>query len=139
MEAHVFFPAWLGAVFVLCWFVLGALAGTVLGRVSARALGAATGQAVWPDAAAGAAGVLLVLGLALAVSGLDTVVIENGVTQGWRAVLLDHMLLWAAVAVCGAVLGRQVVAARRRPRAPKGAPPPVAAPGAPAGTGLPAA
>ncbi len=134
----MFLPAWFGLMLLLCWLVVAALAGALVGRVGARALGLPARRG-WADAAAGVVAVLLVFGLTLVVSGVDTVVVQNGETQGWRGALLDHMLLWSAVAVCAAVVGLQLVGARRHPRRPGAPPGPVRAPGAPAGPGAPAA
>lgn len=52
----MFLPAWFGVVLILCWLVLGGLAGALVGRAAARVLrlGAPRPGA---DAAAGAAGV----------------------------------------------------------------------------------
>ena len=110
----MFVPASFALILALIYVLGGALLGAVLGRFSADLLRLARRRA-WLDAASGAAAILVLYMLVVALAPGVTIVDDR--TLGWRGVLLDHLVVWALGLVCVAVVGRQLWVARAGRRA----------------------
>jgi hypothetical protein len=108
----MFLPASFATVFLVIWVVGGALLGASLGWYSADLLHLHQRRA-WLDAAMGASAVLLLF-LLVGATAQGGVAIINGQTLGWRGLLLDHLFVWGLGLICIAVIGRQLLVARRR-------------------------
>jgi len=111
----MFMPPLLADLILAAWIVGGALLGASLGWYSADLLNLDRRRA-WLDALTGVSAVVALGVVLVAVSSLDTVVQVDGVTLGWRRVLLDHPFVWGVGMVCVAVVGRQLLVVRMRRR-----------------------
>ena len=118
----MFMPSWLAAVILVLWVLGAAILGASLGWYSADLLHMKARRA-WLDALTGVAAVAAQMLLLFAVSSLGTVVQVDGVTLGWRSVLLDHPYAWALGMIFVAVVGRQLLVVRLRRRRERGSSP----------------
>jgi hypothetical protein len=100
----------------------GAIVGASLGWYSADLLNLDRRRA-WFDALTGVSAVVALALLLLAVSSLGTIEQVDGVTIGWRGVLLDHPFGWGIGMIIVAVVGRQLLVVRSRRRRGNGSSP----------------
>lgn len=118
----MFIPPLLGDLILAAWILGGAVLGASLGWYSADLMNLQRRRA-WLDALAGVSAVVALALLLIAVSSLGTVVQVDGVTLGWRAVLLDHPFAWGLGMIVVAVVGRQLLVLRIRRRRGDGSSP----------------
>jgi len=123
----MFMPSWFAVVILVLWILGAAILGASLGWYSADLLHLKRRRA-WLDALTGVSSVVALTLLLMAVSSLGTVVQVDGVTLGWRAVLLDHPYAWGLGMIFVAVVGRQLLVVRIRRRREGGSSPSAASP-----------
>jgi hypothetical protein len=111
----MFIPPLLADLILAAWIVGGALLGASFGWYSADLLNLDRRRA-WIDALTGVLAVVALALLLVAVSSLGTVVQVDGVTLGWRRVLLDYPFAWGFGMIVVAVVGRQLLVLRNRRR-----------------------
>jgi hypothetical protein len=110
----MFFPAWLGSVFLLLNLIGGAVLGALLGWISSSLLRLKP-TSRWLDAAMGVTAVLA-LGILVLIVTRGTTTSVDGHTLGRRGWLVDHIFIWTLGLIAAAVVGRQLIIAGDRRR-----------------------